>query len=1055
LVFLCLALMTNISLAQTKQEKQPAKQKRVVESAEQQKEKKEAKEKELRKEKKEKYKDADKDKYENEEMQEEEDEYDGPGKAMAFEVERTKDPATGKVPWDQLRIAIEKTDQAKKSAAANLTTALTWSERGPNGDIRGPFGNSRPTGQQTSGRIRTIMVDSLDATHKTVWAGSVSGGLWKTTDITVSPANWVLVNDYLSNLAISDICQDPRSGHQTTMYFCTGESYFNIDAVNGVGVFKSTDGGATWNFLASTSSYTSCTKIVCDAQGNVYLGTVGNGLLRSIDGGTTWTNITPSGLNNRIADIEISSTGRLHITTGVFSTNAYRYTDIPATVTSGSGWNSATTPFTTFDNRTEIVVSGNILYALPVKYINPFYIVETIWKSSDGGDNWSATSGQPTSGWSGNQCWYNLSAAINPANVNECIVGALDCYKTTNGGASWTKISSWATTSTGFYIHADQHDIQWWDGGNKLLFACDGGVHYSSDGGANMDDRNKGLRIKQFYSVAIHPTETNTFLAGAQDNGMHRMNHVGLDSSLEVVGGDGAYCAIDQDEPQYEFGSYVYNVYRRSTNNGASWTTPVNNQSGGRFINPWDYDNSANIIYACYSSGTYLRWNNPQTGSSTDVVTATGFTGNVSAVHVSPYTANRVYFGMGTGGIQYVDNANTGTSVVATDITPSGAAGYVNCIVTGSSDQNLIACYSSYNVTNVWLSTNGGTSWTACDGNLPNMPVRWALFNPDDNTKAYIATETGVWETDLLNGGSTVWTANSTFPNVRTDMMEYRASDRTIAVGTHGRGIWTTTIPSLAGPTVTIDQAAAQADPTSASPINFTVVFSESVSDFTTGDVTLSGTAGATTATVTGSGTTYNVAVTGMTSSGTVIATIAGGVATGDGSAAPNDPSTSTDNSVTYNQPAVGDLIVTEIMQNPFKVGDTEGEWFEVYNTTGTAIDMNGWVIKDLGSDSHTISSSLIVPANGFAVLGINSNSGTNGGLTVNYQYSGFALANGDDEVILQNGTAGIIIDEVDYDGGPVFPDPNGKSMTLNPTKFNSVDNDNGANWCEATTPYG
>src|SRR5205814_550904 len=80
-------------------------------------------------------------------------------------------------------------------------------------------------------------------------------------------------------------------------------------------------------------------------------------------------------------------------------------------------------------------------------------------------------------------------------------------------------------------------------------------------------------------------------------------------------------------------------------------------------------------------------------------------------------------------------------------------------------------------------------------------------------------------------------------------------------------------------PAVTIDQASGQSDPTAATPINFTVVFSESVSDFATGDVTLSGTAGATTAAVTGSGTTYNVAVSGMTADGTVIAGVAGGAA--------------------------------------------------------------------------------------------------------------------------------------------------------------------------------
>ena len=102
------------------------------------------------------------------------------------------------------------------------------------------------------------------------------------------------------------------------------------------------------------------------------------------------------------------------------------------------------------------------------------------------------------------------------------------------------------------------------------------------------------------------------------------------------------------------------------------------------------------------------------------------------------------------------------------------------------------------------------------------------------------------------------------------------------------------------GPTVTINQAAAQADPTGTSPINFTVVFSESVADFATGDVTLSGTAVATTATVTGSGTTYNVAVSGMTTNGTVIASIAAGVAH-NGAAQPNAAATWTDHTVTYN----------------------------------------------------------------------------------------------------------------------------------------------------------
>ena len=150
-------------------------------------------------------------------------------------------------------------------------------------------------------------------------------------------------------------------------------------------------------------------------------------------------------------------------------------------------------------------------------------------------------------------------------------------------------------------------------------------------------------------------------------------------------------------------------------------------------------------------------------------------------------------------------------------------------------------------------------------------------------------------------------------------------------------------------PTVTINQAAGQADPTNTGPINFTVVFSEAVSGFATGDVTLSGTAGATTGTVTGGGTTYNVAVSGMTQSGTVLASIAAGRAI-DAAGNANSASTSTDNSVTYdNTPPTVESIV-RVASSPTNADSVA--WTVTFSEDVTGVDAADFVLAQTGLDA-------------------------------------------------------------------------------------------------------
>jgi hypothetical protein len=201
-----------------------------------------------------------------------------------------------------------------------------------------------------------------------------------------------------------------------------------------------------------------------------------------------------------------------------------------------------------------------------------------------------------------------------------------------------------------------------------------------------------------------------------------------------------------------------------------------------------------------------FRWNNPTTATSTadassDILTILGATGSLTAFTTSPNVNKRLYVGTSTGKLFRIENSDAVTSLDidanTTNITGAGFAGYLNCVAVGSTDQNLLAIFTNYGVTNIWQTSNGGTSWAGIDGNLPNMPVRWAVYDPTDNNKIIIATEAGVYITRNVNGASTQWIPSADFPTVRTDMLKVRASDKLILAATHGRGLWssiTTTV---------------------------------------------------------------------------------------------------------------------------------------------------------------------------------------------------------------------------------------------------------------------
>ncbi len=718
--------------------------------------------------------------------------------AIQHEFEITRDPATNTVPKERLIEAYRYTRALQESAshrAAGAITGVTWLERGPD---------------NVGGRTRAIMVDPNDATGNTIWSAGVGGGLWKTTDITASSPDWQPIDDLFNNLAITALAYDP--GNTQTMYFGTGEGFYNADAIRGNGIWKSTNGGTTWTQLAATASsgnFNYIQKIVVHpTTGDVYAGTR-SGVFRSQNGGTSWSKVLGSGAgasSNRVSDLEIGADNAIYAALGLFQTDGV-YKSVTG---NNGGWTKLNTggngfPTTGF-SRIEIACApsnANVIYAVTQQ--NPGYGAGALYHSTNGGATWTARS-TPTdadpgigSDFTRSQAWYDLTLAVDPNNQNRIFVGGIDIFKSTNSGSSWQQICHWYGGFGYQEVHADQHAIVFEPGSSDIVyFGNDGGIYRTANGTASVPTiahKSDNYNVTQYYACAMSPLAySSEFIAGAQDNGSQKYNSLGINSTVEVTGGDGCFTHIDQTQPQYQFTSYVYNNIYRSTNNGASFTRITNNNTGA-FVNPSDYDDLSNNLYSRRNGGSYYVLLNAHTNNTQYTRNIAAFNGaSVTHVSVSPNFANRVYFGLTNGDIVRVDNAQTNSPTSVNITGGSMPNGTVSCIaIEDGNDNHLLVTYSNYGVNSVWETTNGGTNWISVEGNIPDMPVRWALFNPNNSDQAMLATELGAWTTDDLNGTSTIWgPSNTGMANVRTDMLQIRDSDKLVIAATHGRGLFST-----------------------------------------------------------------------------------------------------------------------------------------------------------------------------------------------------------------------------------------------------------------------
>jgi Big-like domain-containing protein len=667
--------------------------------------------------------------------------------------------------------------------SASTSGALgTWQSLGP-GNI--------------GGRTRALLIDPNDP--NVMYAAAVAGGIWKTTN---GGSSWSPLNDFLANIAVTSMALDPANS--ATIYAGTGEGYFNSDGVRGAGIFKSTDSGAHWTRLAATISNVNFffvnDLVVSPANGQHVYAATRTGVWRSLDGGNTWTQQIVSNVANGAngaMDLVMrtdQATDYIFAAVGTFNrAHIYRNTDA-----GGSGtWEDVYSEVN--QGRTSLAIAASnqdVIYALATcnscaAGINPNFPtlgytdgLLAVLRSNAGGAAGSWTSqvrndspnlqdtlllSNPVNGAFTqcgfgtsqmlNQGWYDNTIAVDPTNPDRVWIGAVDLFRSDNGGVNWGVASYWWFQGNGTppnngdpqFVHADNHMIAFhpnYNGTtNQTMFATnDGGLFKTENAAAGnvgyatgatpgggtittaspicgaafapgaaftvpdpviWNPINNNYAVTQFYHGLPYPNG-QTYFGGAQDNGTARGTDVnGANAWARIFGGDGGYVAVNPQNTNTIFFETTNLSLRRSTNGGSTSASVITGITGDVFPFITVFRMDPTTPTRLWIGGRFM-WrtdNNASAWTRTSNAQQTG--GSITAIAIAPTNSDIVINGAASGQLRRTTTALTANAASVLNTT------WIQTFTPRGNGNGVISWveYDPTNANNVWatISTFNGT----------------------------------------------------------------------------------------------------------------------------------------------------------------------------------------------------------------------------------------------------------------------------------------------------------------------------------------------------------